>query len=325
MKAIGEARVASFPALQWTRGATMRLTLSLVVVAVLLARVGPSRAIRALERIRPEYLAAAMALIVVAVVLSAIQWRLILRSQGVGVGLGTTTALYFVGLFFNNFLPSSIGGDVARIWSLSKETGKSSEAAASVVADRLFGAAGLGLTALVALAVGFSQGRTYALPVLAVAAGAFGLVAIARSPRWVAPLVRRSLGDGTRAAVKVEGVARTVRSSVAHRPTLLACVGLSVGFQLVVVAINVVILGGLGLKVPAISLLLVVPIISAVCALPISMNGLGVREAAYVYLLGGLGVDAPSAAVASLAFFVLVSLASLAGAVVLVARRGAAT
>lgn len=309
------------PRIAFDRGTLLRVAVSFTLVAIVLARVGPRRALSSLSRLRPEYLAVGLALVVLAVLVSAVQWRLILRSQGVGVGLSTTTALYFVGLFFNNFLPSSIGGDVARVWTLSRKTGKSDEAAASVIADRIFGAIGLSFIALAALVVGFSRSRTYWLPVLAVAVGSGVLVVAATRPRLIARTMARTFGESARATERVSDVARHVRSAVVDKYTALSCAALSVGFQLIVIAINVVILRGLGLKVALVNLLFIVPVISAVSALPISLNGLGVREAAYVYLLGGLGIEPAAAALVSLVFFVMVAAASLTGGIVLMTTR----
>lgn len=61
-------------------------------------------------------LMAALLLTAGAVVLSAYKWKLLLTARGWYLSLGTLTRLYFVGLFMNNFLPSSIGGDVMRIY-----------------------------------------------------------------------------------------------------------------------------------------------------------------------------------------------------------------
>lgn len=80
----------------------------------------------------------------------ASRWYLLLRLRDIDIGISAAIKLTFVGFFYNNFLPGSVGGDVLRAWYVTKHTPKQLEAAISVFVDRAIGLVGLLLSAVVA-------------------------------------------------------------------------------------------------------------------------------------------------------------------------------
>jgi len=86
--------------------------------------------------------AAVLAGYVITQALMGLRWWLLMRSQSVFVGLWPAVRLIFLGLFYNNFLPGAVGGDLVRAWYVTRHTEKRFEAALSVVMDRLIGLAG---------------------------------------------------------------------------------------------------------------------------------------------------------------------------------------
>jgi uncharacterized membrane protein YbhN (UPF0104 family) len=83
-------------------------------------------------------------------VIVASRWYLLLRLQDIDIGISAAIKLTFVGFFYNNFLPGSVGGDVLRAWYVTKHTPKQMEAAISVFVDRAIGLIGLIISAIVA-------------------------------------------------------------------------------------------------------------------------------------------------------------------------------
>jgi len=83
----------------------------------------------------------------------AYRWRLLLKTQKIEMDLATAVRLHFLGLFYNNFMPSSVGGDLLRAWYITKHTDKKFEAALSVFVDRIIGLAGTVIIAVVFYAV----------------------------------------------------------------------------------------------------------------------------------------------------------------------------
>ncbi len=89
-----------------------------------------------------------LAIYVASQVLLAIRWLVLVRAQGIELKLSPAVKLHFMGLFYNNAMPSSVGGDFMRAWYVSKHTDKRMEAALSVFVDRAMGLLGILLMAL---------------------------------------------------------------------------------------------------------------------------------------------------------------------------------
>ena len=102
-----------------------------------------------LMSIRPVFFIAAFAIYIVSQIIFVFRWYLLLSVQGIKIGFPVAIKLHFIGLFYNNCLPSSIGGDLLRAWYVTKHTEKRIEAALSVFVDRLVGLAGIAIMGFV--------------------------------------------------------------------------------------------------------------------------------------------------------------------------------
>jgi len=299
----------------------LRLTLSLALMGLIFYKMDLARFVGLMRQADLARLTLVLLLVIVAVVLSAYKWQRLLAVQGVEVSLLRLTAFYFVGLFFNNFLPTTIGGDVVRIYDLARHTGRPAEAAASVISERVLASVALGLVALAGLL--FSQGRAAQFALLI---GVFCalllllLIALLTGRRW-GPWVARRLPDPWGLKSKAREFLGGISASVSDPWVLAWVIVLSIGFQALVVLINYAIFQALGSQVSLAYCLLFIPIIMAISLLPISISGLGVREGAYVYFFGQIGLSTAEAVAASLLFFILVVLASLIGGAIFALRE----
>jgi len=219
--------------------------------------------------------------------------------------------LYYIGLFTNNFLPSGIGGDALRIYGTAKISGKTTEAAASVILERLLASLALGLTASLALlfvplpdnikhqiywCVGIIVGTCFFIPA---ALFCYPFRENTMVGRWLSQLSKYKATPGV----------------------LIKVLALSCLFQALMVLANIFIFWSAGINLPLAVHFLNIPVIMAVSMLPVSINGLGIREGMYVILYGFAGVDSAKAVSCSLFFFILVTLASLAGGIALLQRK----
>ena len=75
----------------------------------------------------------------IAHIIVGLRWWLLLRAQGIFIPFWAAVRLYFLGWFYNNFMPSSVGGDLIRAWYVTRHTDKRFEAALSVFVDRAIG------------------------------------------------------------------------------------------------------------------------------------------------------------------------------------------
>lgn len=82
---------------------------------------------------------AALGIFVIGQIMVGLRWWLLLRTQSIFIAFWAAVRLHFLGLFYNNFMPSSVGGDLIRAWYVTRHTDKKFEAALSVFVDRAIG------------------------------------------------------------------------------------------------------------------------------------------------------------------------------------------
>jgi len=262
----------------------------------------------------------AVALAVLSMLISAYKWQLILAEPGETTpGTGRLLRIYLIGLFFNNFLPSGMGGDVVRVALAAKTTG-TPRAAASVLLERLLAAVGLVLPSLLIYFPFRAQLGAVSVAVPLLAMGVILLAAVLLFPGW-AGVVVRLCGRWPQVAL---GLGRSFETLARYRrrPGMLLRVILwSTVFQGTVILINYALFMGMEVPVSLAACAVLVPLISALAMLPLSINGLGLREWSYVTLFASLGVDTAASLAVSLTFFLVVLLVSLAGGVLYVLEK----
>ncbi|OFW32639.1 MAG: hypothetical protein A2074_01245 [Candidatus Aquicultor primus] len=298
--------------------ALFKAAMSVFLIGALLAKSDLDKYAELIRNSSPLYLGLALLITVVSIILSAYKWQLLVIAQGFTVPLRRLISSYFVGLFFNNFMPTSIGGDVVRVLDLRKMTSSGPAAAASVVAERVLAAFTLGLIVLCGVAFGTGVTARFSVAILVfVGICALALLGILYAHK-LAPLLARYEAS---IAGKLKETAESIRSSVENKNTLVKVLFYSFIFQLMVIAINIFIIKALGLHVPIAFVFLFIPIIFAITMLPISMNGLGLREATYAYFFTQAGLSTEESVTISLFFFLIVTLVSLIGGVIFALRK----
>jgi uncharacterized membrane protein YbhN (UPF0104 family) len=297
--------------------APLRLVAGIGVLAFILSRVDLS-GIGEVWRGRTALgVVAAIALLLVAQLVSALRWRAILGSDS--LPLSYLLRLYLVGQFFSLFLPTSVGGDAMRSLAAARALPRPGAAISSVVLDRLFGVAALGAyLALGALASPLPLSTTaarfgMALPAssLAVAAAALlGMTGVAFLARRRLLKLQRLVSDGWQVA---RGLARSPA-------TLLRVALLALVVQGIYIGVWMALARSLGFQIPPSFLLFAVPLVSLVAMLPISFSGLGLREGAWVILLAPFGVAPSHAVVFGLLYFLAFTAVGAIGGIWFIAR-----
>ena len=121
------------------------LRIAVVAVGVIWAIVWVSRGQRwsnlasIFRRMNLGVFAVTLSIFVICQVMVGFRWWLLLRTQSIFINLGAAVRLNFLGWFYNNFMPGSVGGDLLRAWYVTKHTDKRFEAALSVFVDRFIG------------------------------------------------------------------------------------------------------------------------------------------------------------------------------------------
>jgi len=250
------------------------------------------------------YLAAAAGLMIMGTALRAVRWQVLLQALDIEVPLRRLVHLYFVGAFFNIFLPTGLGGDAIRMAELTRSTGRAPEAIGTTLVDRATGLWVLFVLALLALPFSYTLLPPGWAPIIALGTlgGTLGGWIVMGTPLipWLGSKVRLPGQE------KLERFYRSV-SQLGYRALGKACV-VSLAFDVLLIAFNMLIAYGLDVEQPLGIFVLFTPIISFSLALPISVGGLGVREQTYVLLFSSLAVPDAVAVGMSLTNYTLTNL-----------------
>ncbi len=299
----------------------VRLLVAVVLIALLFRNLDLTQLGHRLLNLSWQGTAAAFALVFLAIGISAWKWGLILQARQHPLPFLTLLRLYFVGLFFNNVLPTAVGGDAVRAWEATKETREVPEAIGSVVSERLIAGVALGLTALLGLPFIESDSSTAKMVALFLVIDV-AMVALFLIPKVAEGIVGKALPNrlATLKAVVAQTV-QVVRETLQNTSLFVTVLVMSVIFQVCVAGVNAAIFQAIGAHVSLAHCVIYTPMIFTIAMLPISISGFGVREAAYWYFFSQVGVGQAEAVATSLLFFVIVGICSLPGAPLFVFRR----
>ena len=287
--------------------------------------IGPAGLWKTISGVSLGWLLVSLVFMGATIFIGVVRWRLVLAVQGLRLSLGRATGISLVAHFFNSFLLGSTGGDLLKAYYVAAETNhKKAEAVTTVVVDRLLGLfAMLLFVSLMALAnwdVVMSQKRFMAV-MLVVLGMLFvsGLVVVLSF--WAGPTGARLKVKALLAKLpKGDVLVRCIEACHAfgENPGFLPRV-LGWSMLLSLACVLQIVALGLGLGLPMGEhfrvLLLIVPAIICISALPITPSGIGVRENLYVWLLSAtaIGIEAKAALSLSLLAFAGSLLWSLIG------------
>jgi uncharacterized protein (TIRG00374 family) len=252
------------------------------------------------------------------IVLISWRWRLLLISQRAKVPFGRVLSLYFIGFFFNNFLPTSIGGDIYRALGAGQDSGKRAISAASVLVERLLGMLAVSALAITAVTLIVRQVADGYIRALVLGFGAIIVLLLAlffnrRTLKFLEMVARKvSLwGLGQRLLRFYQALTLYRR----QKGVLILVFFISIGYQLMIVIFSYLVGFALDLGISLRYFMLCVPVTVIISLVPISINGVGVRETGYVFLLSKIGHSGSEALTLSLLIYGLSLLASLVGGI----------
>jgi glycosyltransferase 2 family protein len=300
--------------------AIVKLVVSLGLLAVLFSRTDTASLWRSVRSASLPWVLTALALYLLQMLVSTWRWNVLLVPQGFAIGHRRLLSSYLVATFFNNFLPSNIGGDVVRIRDTAGPAKSKTLAATVVLIDRGIGLLGLVLVAAVGATVAGGMGTAPALPIwlwsgflLATLVSAPAVIAPAGVGKLLQPLTvfhPEWVGDRITRVTEVLGRFR-------ERPaSLFNAFGGAVLVQALLVLFYAAVARSLHIPIAIPHLAVIVPISFIMQMVPVSVNGFGVREATFSFYFSRLGLPIESAMALSLGSTALIMIFSLSGAVV---------
>lgn len=295
-----------------------KAAISVLLIWFLLDRVDVTKVVARARTL--DTVDAMLCLIVLAVQtgLVTVRWWLVARITDTALGLPAALRILLIGMFFNQTLPSSVGGDAVRVWLVTREGSSLGKAVNVVLCDRV-----LALVVLVGL-IGATLPAIYArvddeATRVALAAlvgfGAIGLIGFLIAGEGLARLLQR-----WRFSRPFGNLASDFRR-LFTRPAAIAPLALSAVIHLLTVFTVMLLAWGLGIKAGFFDGMMIVPTVVLLTTLPISVAGWGVREGAMVAGFGLIGVPADGALALSVLFGLATIVISLPGGIVWLAGR----
>jgi uncharacterized protein (TIRG00374 family) len=312
-------------------GPGLRLLLKVLVsaglLAFLLSKISIPKLTALVRDIDGGMIAATFAVFLASNVIGAYQWHVLLASSGVRLPFHRTIRFYFVGLFFNNFLPASIGGDAVKVYDVSRIEGSVYQVVAVTLLDRIIGIFSLCVlasAAAVALMVSTQLGALWPYLFVFIACMTPALAfyffrPLSRVVRWVVrALLPPNWGRGGSAILD------HLSGFKAKKTLILGLMLLSLVIQGMRVVTHVLVARALGLDIdPVIAGLffVFVPLLSLAMIPPITINGLGIREGLGILLFARAGIGQTDAFAIEFLTYVVSVVVSLLGLACFVGRR----
>lgn len=304
---------------------SLRFIISFGLLGFLVYNADLDKIIQVLRNTDSGYFGLALLAFLAALFLFALRWKILLNYIDVRLGFMQLTGFYFIGYFFNNFLPTMIGGDVSRIFFAAKETGKRTEMIGTVLLERI-----LGILATLTLA---SVSLIWALPyfdssaeVLIITFFLFAMVGFillnllnVRLFQFTSKILDKITLMGIGA--KINAVFSQIHLYRQARVTILLAFGLSVGCQLLLILMNLLLAYSLNLETVTFSYLTFVVPVTFIMGLIPSINGLGIRDLGYQGLLNDIGVTSAQALSLSFLNTIVPMLMSIIGGILLLFQR----
>lgn len=280
----------------------VKVVVSALLITIILSNVDKQTLIENFSKLNLAYAPLIVLLLVANYVVSSIRWQnLLIFPNKEKVSLGFLIKLYFTGSFFNNFMPTSIGGDVYKIFKLGQKIDSKANAFSATFMERF-----TGVVVLVLISV-FSM-----LKIL----GLYGLLIFVAF--WVAAIA--GIFSLKFLSKKVKKLAKLYDAIILYKKypkVLVIALVTSLIVQLASIFTQYLIFSALGYQLDIFLALMVFPLITLASFFIPSLNGIGVQDALYINLIAlpTVGLTAAAGLSASIIFHLTRLFVSLAGGV----------
>lgn len=276
----------------------LRIAISLGLISWIMLKVDTQQLLESFRSLNIWLLLSSLAAYFVVNAICAWRWQLLLAARGIKSGYWTLLRYFLNGLFFGNFLPTTVGGDLARAYLVADDCKSKSEALASVLVDRFIGLFGVIITGIAGLILVAKGGQEVSL-----LKGM--LVGIAAALLFVILFLNKSLVKKFRWLFRLPLMEKIERQLIefyhaiyayrTHKREVFLALFLSLMVQVFVVITAYLIALSLGIGISIIPFFLYMPVIAAVSMIPLSINGWGLQEGAFIVFFGRAGIVQPLA------------------------------
>ncbi|MFQ5953587.1 MAG: lysylphosphatidylglycerol synthase transmembrane domain-containing protein [Kiloniellales bacterium] len=310
----GWRRFVSGPARSWLTF-TGKALVTAVLLYLVLRAVDPQQVWARVEALSALFMVPLLAVLIAQTLVTTARWRLVMAGLDVALGFAKAWLLLMIGLFFNQSLPSTIGGDVVRIWRVHCEGHGLGKSANVVLVDRVMAVVGLLILVVPAIPVLNAMARTPGQSAVVWAlTGAVAVTVVAVVVLFAVPGLP-GLFDRWRLSRPIGALTMDARRLIASRGRALIIIAIAVAVHALSALAVYVLALGFHIEVAFLDCLLLVPAVILVMALPVSIAGWGLREGAMVTGFALAGVSPADALVLSVGFGLATAAVGLPGGV----------
>lgn len=275
-------------------------------------RVDLSEIMEHVKVMRMEYIILVILLKALAILLSSLSWHIMTRPFGKR-GVLELYKLYFSSQFYNLLGLGTIPGDTMRAFELSKDMESPTQSVVSVIGERVLSFASMLLLASFGFVLYYEKAPILAFIIWVVSAFYFTLVASSLVIEVHVPDTESNGSFFSKVKKQILDMLHQFNSYRKYPGLLASSLIVAVGVQLVVAVTTWVIALSVGADKGLMVFLFIAPVIAILVLLPISIQGIGVRETAYVFMFELIGIPLETALIASLLSFALTQFINLTG------------
>ncbi|UCD55611.1 MAG: flippase-like domain-containing protein [Candidatus Omnitrophota bacterium] len=242
--------------------------------------------------------------------------KLLFTGEGLAIPFSRIIQLTYIGYFFNNFMPTAVGGDIVKAYYVYKQTNQKAKSFISVFMDRFVGLFSFVFIAIIALFFSWENIDLILKKIVLVFSLFFVIAFLFILNSAIAKVILNALSRFKlwNIGEKLSKVYRAVHEYRNKKSIILIAIGISAAAQSIYFSMIYLLARSLGAEIPVMTVFLLMPIISVVSMLP-SLGGLGLREGAIVVLFGPL-IGSDNAFSISILLLAILLIVSLAGAVI---------
>ena len=294
----------------------IRILLTVLILAVIFAKIDFQSTISVISNSNFVFILLSFMTLFIFSYILALRWQMVLKLYGFNVSIFRSFKIYMIGLFFGNFLPSTVGTDVIRGIYISDKDKRISDVISSILIERWIGLLGILFYIIIVPMIFFSRVELkYFLPIsiTGLLLSAVFFIAISNDKVFLffsgvfSKIKFLKLGE------KMNSLFASLRLIKDHKKQLVINLLLSFMIQVVFVFTNYFIVLSQGLSISLTDLIIYIPFISLISMIPITINGLGLREWAYMTFFSSAMKEETVAL--SITFFLVTVIFSIMGGI----------
>ncbi|MFH0856172.1 MAG: lysylphosphatidylglycerol synthase transmembrane domain-containing protein [Candidatus Omnitrophota bacterium] len=272
----------------------LRVAISVILLVFLFRQVDGRSILEVIKGINKPLLLLAFLFFFLTYILGLCRWVMLLKAVKINIPLKRVVTSFSGGVFFSLFLPSTIGGDFLRSVDLAVYTKKPKEVIATIFLDRLSGYIGLVILALIAMFLGWKilEDRSVVIA-LGIIIGMLAVVLLLLFNSFLYSKISRLLKSPN--AGKIRDLITDLHEEIylfRDKPKVVVKnILISIAVQAVPSFTFYIVALSLGLKISLAYFFIFLPIIGAITLLPISIGGLGLRDASTIFFFAKAGVE----------------------------------